>query len=404
VVLLKGTAVYQNVPVLSGKCNKCQAIYYADHESGFPDNNASISRQRLYLNQAQYLKVGQELWADRSFTNAVVNAMYNFHASTSAIAAFWNESFFNHSGVQVTRLQIWRTFVQETIRQISASSHLQFETPDGLALDEVTKLAFQTLGEKGVIRSAQNHFCKDCTHKYKSRPDRLTGDDPAATVGIDEHQSVPPLTGPEADLAIRDAALARYNAEHAMAVDEDDSNESDESDDESKAPVNMIVMDGIVMGPNYCAFENCTKDLANYKNGIFCVEHEYQRQGLCHIKGCNSPKVEQTKACVAHQSNWRSYITRFGHQSVLGIHRLIRRTEEESQPWLPAISREVQRHDDPENENTGRNHYFSPSRYYCVETMCLPCGVVTAWTKFATAESPTNILNWLESVYPTPDS
>jgi hypothetical protein len=35
--------------------------------------------------------------------------------------------------------------------------------------------------------------------------------------------------------------------------------------------------------------------------------------------------------------------------------------------------------------------------------MCLPCGVVTAWTKFATAESPTNILNWLEAVYPTPD-
>jgi hypothetical protein len=35
-----------------------------------------------------------------------------------------------------------------------------------------------------------------------------------------------------------------------------------------------------------------------------------------------------------------------------------------------------------------------------VETICAPCGVVRAWTKFAKAESPTNILNWLQSVYP----
>jgi hypothetical protein len=38
-----------------------------------------------------------------------------------------------------------------------------------------------------------------------------------------------------------------------------------------------------------------------------------------------------------------------------------------------------------------------------VETICAPCGVVIAWTLFAKAESPTNILNWLESVYPTPE-
>jgi len=39
-----------------------------------------------------------------------------------------------------------------------------------------------------------------------------------------------------------------------------------------------------------------------------------------------------------------------------------------------------------------------------VETICAPCGVVIAWTKFDKSESPTNILNWLGTVYPNPDT
>jgi hypothetical protein len=48
--------------------------------------------------------------------------------------------------------------------------------------------------------------------------------------------------------------------------------------------------------------------------------------------------------------------------------------------------------------------YFSPNRFYCVETICAPCGVVITWTIFPKAESPTNILRFLESVFPTPES
>src|ERR1700723_893746 len=40
----------------------------------------------------------------------------------------------------------------------------------------------------------------------------------------------------------------------------------------------------------------------------------------------------------------------------------------------------------------------------CVETLCAPCGVVVAWTKFAKAESPTNILQFLQKVYLTEES
>ena len=42
--------------------------------------------------------------------------------------------------------------------------------------------------------------------------------------------------------------------------------------------------------------------------------------------------------------------------------------------------------------------FFISQRFYCVETICAPCGVVIAWTKFDRSESTTKIL---EQVYPS---
>ncbi len=71
--------------------------------------------------------------------------------------------------------------------------------------------------------------------------------------------------------------------------------------------------------------------------------------------------------------------------------------------WVPNEDREDKPHDQEVDERRVKN-YFNAARYYCVETVCNPCGVVIAWTKFAKAESPTNILAFLEQVFPTPES
>lgn len=77
----------------------------------------------------------------------------------------------------------------------------------------------------------------------------------------------------------------------------------------------------------------------------------------------------------------------------------------ETQPWNPQRrGPNTQRHDDNNEDPLPAPNYFSPARYYCVETICAPCGVVIAWTKFAKSESTTNILNFLESVYQTEES
>ena len=56
-----------------------------------------------------------------------------------------------------------------------------------------------------------------------------------------------------------------------------------------------------------------------------------------------------------------------------------------------------------EEENKWLN-YFTASQFYCIETICKPCGVVVAWTKFSWSESPTNILNFLNKTYPNKES
>jgi hypothetical protein len=221
VTLIKGAKVYDEVHVLSGKCSICDTKYYADHESS-KDPEIHSERRRFYLNSAKYLKIGQSLWVDRSFSGAVINATYSFHASSAAFAEFWNDSFWSTqetSSRKLSRRQVWHAFVQESIRRIAQSSGHTLELQEGLPIEEVTKHAFLSLGEKGVVRSAENHFCSECTHNYKDTVDILTGDDPAALVGVDENRNVPVLTGEDADLAVQDAAQARLDAENSMDID-----------------------------------------------------------------------------------------------------------------------------------------------------------------------------------------
>jgi hypothetical protein len=73
----------------------------------------------------------------------------------------------------------------------------------------------------------------------------------------------------------------------------------------------------------------------------------------------------------------------------------------EINPWQPGLRRTFQPHDDGNEVEIPRKHYFGPGQFYCVETICAPCGVVIAWTKFDKSESPTNVLNFLKKVYPT---
>ena len=178
---------------------------------------------------------------DRIFSKAVLNGMYSFHASAAAYAEFWSNSFSQDSH-SISRRQIWHAFVQESVRYVSVSSAINLVLQDGLAIEEVTKEAFNVLGEDGLIRVADGHQCSECTQPYKKTADVITGDDPAALVGVDEQRAVPVLVGEGADLAVQDATRARLNVLNPQSTSDDM--------DVDDGVVTMVILDGIVMGPS----------------------------------------------------------------------------------------------------------------------------------------------------------
>jgi hypothetical protein len=132
---------------------------------------------------------------------------------------------------------------------------------------------------------------------------------------------------------------------------------------------------------------------------VYCAHHEDLYGGLCHAANCINIKVPDTQACEQHQGEWRRHMVNQKQQGLSGYRRALRRPDT-TLPWTPQVRVEVQPHDEDERPSRAR-HHFTPGRVYCVETICAPCGVVIAWAKFVKSEFPTNILNFLASVYPT---
>ena len=96
--------------------------------------------------------------------------MYNFHASASAYAEYWNNTFGTEQ-ISVTRQQIWQAFVQPSVCTIAQECEIDVEFDDGLNIKEVTTQAYSLLGENGIIRAADQHACAEYTQEYKKTSD-----------------------------------------------------------------------------------------------------------------------------------------------------------------------------------------------------------------------------------------
>ncbi|KAJ8695595.1 hypothetical protein PTI98_008185 [Pleurotus ostreatus] len=355
--------------------------------------------------------IGKQVWVDRIVSKAVMNANYSFHASTAAITEFWNYSFVQPSGASftLTHRQVWKAFVLESIRLLAGFSNSTMIFMDNLKISELVAAAYLYLGDGGIIRSAVGHSCDECCHAFKDVADVIPNqdDNPAALAGHDENRDVPEYAGPAVAAAVADA--------EAMDVDNVPANDAPEPAGgvalHTNADIRMIVIDGIVMGPRHCAIAGCEAGLLNAQTGVFCKEHEEEMEGCCWMKNCNKNKVGLTQACEDHQEQWRTFRGRYANSSLLGVQRMLRRAQEERQEWLPVGGRaEAPEHDDLAEQEAEQvsgskyNNYFSAPRFYCVETICAPCGVVIAWRKFAKSEGVAKILQLLEDVYPDPAS
>ena len=186
----------------------------------------------------------------------MVNGIYSFHASASAYREYWNNSFKADKSFVLSCHHVWQAFVQKSTQTIAASAQINLELND----DEVIREAFNILGENGLIRAADQHSCIQCTQKYKATSDINNNTDPASVAGVDENQAVPPIVQTNSEFS-SSKFVQRENLETDIVENE-------------PAPVKMVVLDGIVIGPQHCAFDNCTADLANTRGGVFCLVHD----------------------------------------------------------------------------------------------------------------------------------
>ena len=93
-------------------------------------NQIAAQIQVVYLNTAKYMKVGQSIWVDRTFGNAVVNGMYSFHASAAAYMGYWNNTFGHmdlNDSVTLSRWHIWQAFIQESIRTVAMEQNVNLK-------------------------------------------------------------------------------------------------------------------------------------------------------------------------------------------------------------------------------------------------------------------------------------
>ncbi|KAF8991269.1 hypothetical protein BDQ17DRAFT_1255080 [Cyathus striatus] len=114
----------------------------------------------VHLNSAKYLKVGKKLWVDRAFSQGVLNGIYSFHASAAAYMEYWNNSFGNEK--EISQRQVWKAFIHESIHMVAKPSGVNFISLDGLSIIALTEEAFARLGENGKIHASHNRSCLGC--------------------------------------------------------------------------------------------------------------------------------------------------------------------------------------------------------------------------------------------------
>ena len=98
------------------------------------------------------------MWVDHVFSGRVINGIYHFHASSSAFAEFWNDTFWSSQETQsrkISQRQIWHTFVQESMRMVAKSSGVTVEMENDIPIAQVTKKAFilETMESSSVLKT-----------------------------------------------------------------------------------------------------------------------------------------------------------------------------------------------------------------------------------------------------------
>lgn len=129
-------------------------------------------------------------------------------------------------------------------------------------------------------------------------------------------------------------------------------------------------------------------------------------QDICGIIPCGQPVFtpgELTCISPEHQAWYQAYKERFSRLSFPGIQRVIRRQTDTANrdPHAARLTREVELPALGDTPGTDVSHTFRARSVYCVQTVQWACGVLIGWGKCYKAESPSQVLAILDSLWQT---
>lgn len=306
--------------VLVCKNATCGARHYPDHVSFmFKD-----SRFWRYDLAAEFLQIGQRIWATRAFVTTYIALLESNHVAFSSYATLYTQLYApSGSDFSLGWESLWKGFVLHVLLELASEAGTALTTPRSPTSSDLVQLALRTFLDENTIPGALDHQCPECT-RYGRRWKRKAGEPegkPTVVANLKRFDST----------LVEDAKIKRDRI------------------------VKMAVCDGIAIGHKLCAVPKCENEPEDYRSQRFCSRHERYNE-RCGVVGCKMERMEAdtneppTEACEdpSHQAMWAKHLAQQRESDIAGFHRIVRQSKitstkakqrEEDDGWVPVEPR-----------------------------------------------------------------
>ncbi|KAJ3817929.1 hypothetical protein F5880DRAFT_1755014, partial [Lentinula raphanica] len=398
VALLNQDLKWCQATLVVGHCRTCGADYFPD-KIVFSSDNPNGLRQQKLIYDAQFLRISKHgIWVHRRIAFLQEQAVIHFHSGWSNFAG-WLSNNIKSSGRPITYRQSKRLYIEHFSRRLLLFHRLSESAilPSNTNSDTFAAHVRDLVGKDGgVIPSAMDHGCSDCTHVKRYSADLVEEGLLAADCETDAVAGAEDLE----DFGIAQAPQPTLNADiPASFLNGPPAVQNIQQPDEPRGYVRLAVMDGKSIGHHICAINDCKAPLVNFRNGHFCKDHIMHWQNICGIIPCGRP-VHAPGALTcdtpSHQTWYKAYIERFKRLTFPGVQRVMRKQKElpnqmhNFQVTLPSLDG---------NPAETITHTFRAQSVYCIQTVQWSCGTPIGWGKCYKSESLPQVLSILDRIW-----
>lgn len=287
--------------------------------------------------EAEFVKVGRDIFASRTFAASYTALLETNHVSTSSYAKLFTQLHRPKTNWKLSTDHVWKAFVLHETLSLVERRPLTVVARSGI--EEILKSALGSLLTSRNIPGALEHSCPEC-HRY-SRTWRS-----GAKAAAEEGGSATFRKG-------ADKVCSAFPSEeaHSLIIFLQELREETRID-ESAPPISMAVTDGTVHGhavrpvlpplvssdppmlksppPQLCAVPDCPNPPGDFRSNRFCPNHD-EYHGLCGVFGCGRPRQDGAEdetvneACDdgAHQKLWEAFSKKKGRIDLAGYSRMM---------------------------------------------------------------------------------